>query len=269
MIHPHLTRCIGRAAGWKDRVAGWTPRCMVLYYHLIPEPMVDHFLEQLAMLQKMTTLVTAHAGSDLLDGGPCAALTIDDCFASAVERATPLLRERQIPVTLFVPSSRIGRPPDWNPRGEFDAKAEWIVSKSMLRSLSADPLVTIGSHGSHHVDFTALDERSVRSELVDSKHQLEAITGRTVHSFSFPFGRATLRHVELAREAGYTHVFGTDPTPHHGTTHGLIGRVRVDPWDSPGDFMLKVRGAYRWLPRARAIKRRLTYGHILQDRAYA
>ncbi len=36
-----------------------------------------------------------------------------------------------------------------------------------------------------------------------------------------------------------------------------MGRVRVDPTDWPLEFHLKLMGAYRWLPMAIALKRRL------------
>lgn len=265
MKHPHLLHGISRATALADRMTGWNPRCMVLYYHLVPETLVDNFRAQLDLLLEMATLVPAHVDETMMNGGTYAAVTIDDCFASALEHAMPLLRDRHIPVTLFVPASRIGHPPDWPPRGEFDPAREQVVSKSALRLFATDALVTIGSHGLRHVDFTQLDEPAARAEFVDSRRRLEAITGRTVRSFSFPFGRATPRLVQWAREAGYTHAFGTEPKPHDGSAANLIGRVRVDPWDSPCDFVRKVRGAYRWLPWALAAKKRFTHDRILQD----
>ncbi len=269
MSYPRLSSCISRATASADRITGWMPGCMVLYYHLVPEEQVLHFREQLDCLKARVTVLPAHAAPGDMAHGACASITIDDCFASAVDRAMPLLRARRMPVTLFVPSTRIGRLPDWSPCGEFDPQSEWVISKAMLRSLAADPLVSIGSHGARHVDFVRLGDRDVRAELVDSRKQLEDITGRTVHSFSFPFGRSSPHHVHMAREAGYTHVFGTDPRPHDGSANHLIGRVRVDPWDSPRDFMLKVRGAYRWMPHARALKKKFTHEHILPDIACA
>jgi len=42
-----------------------------------------------------------------------------------------------------------------------------------------------------------------------------------------------------------------------------VGRVRVDPTDSPIEFRLKLLGAYRWLPLAFSWKRRLLVNPLM------
>ena len=248
-----LSCCVAAA----DHVSGWRPRCMVLYYHMIPENQQDSFRAQLDALVRIAEPISAIASFDTLPAKQHVAVTFDDGFVSATRRALPELRARRIPVTLFVPAGEIGRAPDWKSGGEFNPTVESILSEAEIRELATDALVTFGSHGLKHLDFTTLTESEARRELVESKRILEAILQKPVTAFSFPFGSAGPEHVRWAHEAGYTHVFGTDPLPAERHGGGLIGRVRVDPWDSRIEFGLKLRGAYRWLFHAIKLKRAL------------
>lgn len=245
---------ISAATGWMDQVTGWRAGCMVLYYHEIPARHAGAFARQMDMLMQHATVVSAMANVRRIRAPVCAAVTFDDGFALSIHRARRALSARRIPVTLFIPAAYIGGPPGW-PTGSSTCAAETrIVSAPELRELASDPGVTIGSHGLHHRAFSTLTESEARHELLESKQRLEDIIEQQVRAFSFPYGDARPQHVRWARDAGYTHIFGTQPVPARPDDE-LIGRVRVDPWDSPRSFALKIRGAYRWMPAALALKR--------------
>jgi len=93
---------------------------------------------------------------------------------------------------------------------------------------------------------------------MESKQELERITGREVRSFSFPHGAHTQRSLELAKQCGYTQVHTIEPVQ-LGSVVGQfkVGRVKVEPHDWPLEFRLKVLGAYRWMVRVSAFKREL------------
>lgn len=240
-----------------DAMLRWQPRLVVVYYHTLPETMLDAFRAQLDMLIKLAQPVPALADARRLPGRPCVAITIDDGFVSAIERGLPNLLERNIPVTLFVPAGLLGCQPSWPTGGEFAPETEQIISGDELRVLAREPLVTIASHGMNHTDFNRMPAREARYQLAASKAMLEYITGHEVNGFSFPYGSANPRLARWAREAGYSHVFGTMPKPAASHRQILIGRVRVDPWDTPRDFERKLRGAYRWLGYASSVKQGL------------
>jgi hypothetical protein len=95
-------------------------------------------------------------------------------------------------------------------------------------------------------------------ELVESRSTLQALTGQQVELFSFPYGAHHRQLVERCREAGYRRVFTTQPVPvRYGDDPFVIGRVPVGPDDWWWEFRLKLCGAYRWMPAASAVKRRL------------
>jgi peptidoglycan/xylan/chitin deacetylase (PgdA/CDA1 family) len=126
-----------------------------------------------------------------------------------------------------------------------------------LKSLNSD-LVLIGSHGITHRNLLSLSEEDVRRELEDSKQTLEEMTGNNVNLLAFPHGFFDRGLLELAREAGYERVFTILPgLAFRRPDEYATGRVDVSPLDWPLEFRLKISGAYRWLPRAFKVKRRL------------
>jgi len=100
----------------------------------------------------------------------------------------------------------------------------------------------------------------VARELRDSKKSLEAIVGREITAISFPYGSYGARELRLAGEAGYKFYFDSIPQQLVSTLGpGLIGRVDVQPTDWDIEFRLKVCGAYRWVRRASAWKRKISF----------
>ena len=76
--------------------------------------------------------------------------------------------------------------------------------------------------------------------------------------FSFPYGSWSPDLVARGREAGYRRLFTSLPVPVlGGEDSSVVGRVSVGPDDWPVEFRLKVLGAYRWVPTASKLKRRL------------
>ena len=51
----------------------------------------------------------------------------------------------------------------------------------------------IGSHGVTHTKLTELSDKELINELVSSKHFLEDIIGREVHTISYPHGAINSR----------------------------------------------------------------------------
>jgi peptidoglycan/xylan/chitin deacetylase (PgdA/CDA1 family) len=208
-------------------------------------------------LKRLCVPIRADSREALLPGRVYAAVTFDDGFVSVLRNALPELQLRRIPSTIFVPTACLGAHPAWIDSGHPDQQ-EIVASAQALRDLTRDRLVTIGSHSKTHPDFRGLDDTTAALELGESKEALTAILGRRVTLFSFPHGGYDQRCCELARQAGYEHVFTIEPgLARQSPTQFVIGRVRVDCDDWPLEFQLKVIGSYRWVSRA-GWKRKLT-----------
>lgn len=225
----------------------------VIYYHQVPPEERSRFARQMDHLLRWTQPIRADHRERLPAGKRYVMVTMDDGWNSFVENALPEMRNRHIPVTIFVIADRTG-----DSMGEATDR---IISEEELRGLSPDianGLVTIGSHTSTHAFITTMSRREAWRELADSRARLALILGREVSLFCFPFGLHSAELVDLCRAAGYERVFGGMPAPAlRDPREFLIGRVRVDPADWLAEFHLKLMGAYDWVPLAADLKRRL------------
>lgn len=150
------------------------------------------------------TLTISELASALRERRPIervVALTFDDGFASVVETAAPLLRERGMTATVFCVAGHLGRRNDWESArpGGFDAR---LADAAALRGLR-DAGVEIGSHGMAHAPLTKYAEASLRRELVDAKQALEAVVGAAVTSYAYPYGAAPSPVARRLVEATY------------------------------------------------------------------
>jgi peptidoglycan/xylan/chitin deacetylase (PgdA/CDA1 family) len=132
-------------------------------------------------------------------------ITFDDGCETDLLIAGPLLNRLGFKATFYVVSGFLNKP--------------GYLSNSQLREL-AGLGHEIGSHSISHRYLRQLDNSELRSEIQDSKTQLEQILGQPVEHFSCPGGRWDARVSPLAVTAGYRSVStseiglnnkGTDP----------------------------------------------------------
>jgi peptidoglycan/xylan/chitin deacetylase (PgdA/CDA1 family) len=224
----------------------------IIYYHVVAPEHRGPFAAQLDALLRWAKLVRADVATPVDPSVRHVAVTFDDGSESVLTNALPELEKRGIPFTVFAIPGMLGQPVSWEP------PPERLMSADELQTLSKSELVTIGSHTVSHPSLLTLTESSARAELRNSKLKLEALLQREVTLFCFPYGDSSTDLVEWCRQAGYERVFTTLPRNAFETPHEFVsGRVRVDPTDWPLEFYLKIAGAYRWLPPAIALKRKL------------
>ncbi|MFQ5512055.1 MAG: polysaccharide deacetylase family protein, partial [Candidatus Krumholzibacteriia bacterium] len=87
------------------------------------------------------------------------------------------------------------------------------LSRRQIEEMS-DRGARFGSHGARHLDLTRLGGEELDREVEGSKAAIEAITGKTVKSFSYPFGRYNARARSRVMGAGYRAAFSLYPA--HG-----------------------------------------------------
>lgn len=244
---------------WHGRVFVKKPECTctVLVYHAVSSGDIPRFARQMDLLKKLVHPVSADHLKSLNEGIRHAAVTFDDGFQSLYENALPVLLERQIPSTVFVPAGCIGCRPSWSDEPWDPNPDEPVMTETQIRALPPE-WVTVGSHSMTHADLRALSDDEIAKELVESKERLESITERCVSLFSLPYGAYDTRVAECIQRAGYQVVFNSSPRPidrRKGTY--MVGRIRVSPSDWEWEFKLKVLGAYQWLPLAVSLKRKI------------
>jgi peptidoglycan/xylan/chitin deacetylase (PgdA/CDA1 family) len=108
-------------------------------------------------------------------------ITFDDGTRSQYTTAFPLMRDRNIVGTFYIPT---GYFPADNPYNK-------ITASELLQMQNAGN--EIGSHSASHVDFTKLTETQIRQECSESKATLQSY-GLTVNNFAYPYGTGDLNY---------------------------------------------------------------------------
>ena len=229
---------------------------VVLMYHSIKREERARFAEQMNQLVRLAQPVYADFRNPASDGRRYVAVTFDDGYHSVLENAFPILRERGIPSTMFVPAQHVGNRPGWITDQRHRDASERLMTPDELREMQKHGTL-IGSHGMTHRALTRISQTEMAAELADSRKTLADMVDQRVDLFALPYGAGNADVYNTAVALGYAHVFLNVPVRQNGTPECLVGRIEVSPTDWPLEYRLKVCGAYQWMPWAMAAKRRL------------
>jgi peptidoglycan/xylan/chitin deacetylase (PgdA/CDA1 family) len=134
-----------------------------------------------------------------LTGRDAVAITFDDAFLSLATTGWPLLRERGLPATVFVPTGRVGSDNSWGGRKEAGIPELTLCGWDDLARMAEEGLA-IGSHTASHAHLDQLGEDDVRSELAESAAEIERRLGVRPRAFCYPYGDYDDRAVRIAAE---------------------------------------------------------------------
>jgi peptidoglycan/xylan/chitin deacetylase (PgdA/CDA1 family) len=109
------------------------------------------------------------------------------------------------------------------------------LTEAELTELARDGLVDVGCHTLTHSPLSLLGPAAQREEIVQARARLEALTGRPVRTFAYPYGRRSdydARAVALVRDLGFvgactnfSGLIGRD------TDRFEVPRLQVRDWD--------------------------------------
>lgn len=195
-------------------------------------------------------------------------VTFDDCFESVYTQAWPILKEFNIPATLFLSTAYLDNAAPF----PFDTWAQEFadfvpadhyrpISTEQCQKLADSGLVELGTHTHTHADFRQhvvefADEMETAAEILRLRFGVEQ------PSFSLPFGNphagyASPELLAAARAAGATCALTTETSlVDVGTDPFGWGRLNVFNWDTSATLAGKLNGWYDWAPRW---KHRLRY----------
>lgn len=211
--------------------------CLGLNYHRIKTPNVwnkavemvsksdnlttynvyeDEFEDQINwMKQQDVHFATAEELAGYVRGNPipdnCVWLSFDDVDHTVYENAYPILKEAQVPFTLFVITGHVGE------RFQNLELSTWDELREMNESGLAD-------FGSHTHDFHYIKDgqatflnpaqhEAFRKDLNNSRDTLKAELGVNVTSIAYPFGETDDAVTAIAQSAGFTDAFILSPNP--------------------------------------------------------
>lgn len=255
-----LVAAVDRVGDQISRITGRPPRarCVVLAYHSVTDRQRAQFAAQMDILARDATPVPSDIEAlPNATGQHFAAVTFDDGLNNFLDNALPELRQRRIPTTLFIVTDALGCNPAWEHFSGDDPSQEGTLTEQQLKELPSD-LISIGSHTMTHPMLPKVNDEHLKQELMGSRSKLERMLNRRITQFSFPYGAFDDRVIDSCREAGYDRAFTALPVlAFTEPREFLTGRVGTSPNDWPIEFRLKLAGAYRWLPYAYALKRKI------------
>jgi len=131
------------------------------------------------------------------------AITFDDAFENVYYNAVPILREYNVPATVFAVVDYLS---DGTENGE-NTYMDW----DQLRSLAGDDLFSVGNHTKSHPHLERVaSEAALRNQIVDAKQALEDGLKTEVNRFCYPNGRYNDTVVDIVAE---THNLATTTNP--------------------------------------------------------
>ncbi len=152
----------------------------------------ENFRAQLAHLKAHDyRTITIHKNLDVFSSQEIF-LTFDDGEMNNCTMALPLLREFGFVGHFFLIAKRIGK--------------EGYMGWEEIRRLTVAGMI-VGSHGFSHEILTNLQDTQIQEELTASKRYLERNLGILVESLSIPRGFCNDKIIQMARSAGYRHIF--------------------------------------------------------------
>ena len=147
-------------------------------------------------LRQYYDYVTCTDGSVTIPDKPVI-ITFDDGYLSNYEIAYPILKELNIPATIFVVTDTVG---EMAGGGKVNySHFTWEQAKEMEDS----GLIDIQSHTASHQALGTIDYSKLVTELRKSKYTIEKNLSKECDMIAFPYGSYTDEVKAAAKSAGY------------------------------------------------------------------
>lgn len=228
------------------------------YYRIATGPKI--FREHLGILKaagyECVDLTTGLAALKTSSPQKLAVITFDDGYRDFYTNAFPALQEHHFTATMFLPTAFIGNEP--RPFKSRDCMT-WNEVKELHRAG-----IQFGSHTVSHPKLVELDWPHIKSELRDSKMEIENQLGAPCDTFAYPFAFPETRkdfvsHLSDALvESGYACCATTRVgRVQSGDDVMQLKRLPANSCDDAAFFAAKLDGAYDWIAPLQAGVKRL------------
>lgn len=154
-------------------------------------------------------------------------VSFDDGYLSHARSAAPVLRSHRWPGVLNLELHNLG--PDGLP-------------VHLLKRMVRDGW-EVDSHTLTHPDLTTVDAARLRTELVDSRAEIQRRFGQPANFFCYPAGAFDDRVVAAVRAAGYAGATTELPGLARSGDRMTLHRIRVNGDDSPAALLSRIAGA--------------------------
>lgn len=177
---------------------------ILMYHHVGDNPPAvggwlyvgkNTFASQMDFLQQKgySTVTLPEVMENLQTGKPLPAkpivLTFDDGYRDVYENAYPVLRQKSLKATLFLPTQLLGG-------GDY-------LTWEQVREMMSSGLMTAGDHTLSHPSLPILNATRLKDEIISAKNILESNLGITVNTFAYPYGGFNGEAEKILREGNF------------------------------------------------------------------
>ncbi len=138
------------------------------------------------------------------------ALTFDAAGQDFYETAWPLLKEHNLPFTIFI------------------APSATTLDRDALKEIAADPLVTIGLHPDHYTNMALWDTETTRRHINNAKVAIRDHLGLNPVFFAYPYGMVNPAVRQVIEQSGFRAALGQQSgAAHPGSDLLLLPRFTM------------------------------------------
>lgn len=120
----------------------------------------------------------------------CILITFDDGYKNVYENAFPIIKELNIPITLFVIDSCIETP--------------GYISWDDARQMDESGLVSIYTHGKNHINYCESDSQSLLNDISFAHKNIEKELGHSVNKvMAYPYGNYNESCINILKDNGF------------------------------------------------------------------
>jgi biofilm PGA synthesis lipoprotein PgaB len=179
---------------------------ILMYHDVLSEPEVffdlvpEQFESQLQLLLEsgFTPVTLDQVVQHLRTGLPLpekpVVLSFDDGYAGHYDHVFKLLQKYNVPGVFSIFPGKV----------DGDIVGRSTLTWEQLKTMAADPLVTIASHSvTHPLDLTQMSDDEIAYEVTASKARLEEQLGIPIKYFTYPAGHYDERVANAVADAGY------------------------------------------------------------------
>jgi peptidoglycan/xylan/chitin deacetylase (PgdA/CDA1 family) len=230
----------------------------ILVYHQIAEapkkgaPFRGLYVSPAAFARQMAWLkFLGYQGLSMTDlqpylqgdkSGKVVGITFDDGYLNNLTHALPVLQKHGFSSTCYVVDGLLGQTNVWD-QGIGMAQTPLMTAQQLLQWQAGGQ--EIGAHTQEHVDLLSVSEIAAWRQIAKSKTTLEALLGRAVSHFCYPYGKFDERHSTMAKQANYqTATTTARARVHRGVNMLTLPRVPVLRSTALPVFWLKIATAY-------------------------
>ena len=180
----------------------------------------NDFISDLATIQETKKFIDLNSfiNSSYADLYGKAILTFDDGYSDFSDVTFPILKDKKIPVTLFV----IGEP-EKSDRSVLGTEKN-LLNINQIKELK-EKGVDIGFHTNTHQVLNGLTENELEKEI--SKNKLEETVSTQIKSFAYPKGIKFKNYSKKLKEARYSIAFSVDNSLVHNNSGYNISRILI------------------------------------------